>query len=293
MTTPKTSESGQSKGPASKIAKTTFLGLSIAAIAALLILALGDLQRIDNKIDHVISVVTSDSTEPAPAVSTEEIAKMVREQMVFEERQAKLKAFQRVAAKYDAADRAPTTSEPLYGNPDAEFTIIEFSDYECPYCAKFHEVPKKIVDSYKGQVNWAFKHFPLGFHNPAAKKAAIYSECLKRNVGNRAFWAFSDMYFSKSQLNGKGIANDGLRELALTSGIEPGALDQCVGDPQIEQYVDNDMAFGQKYGVSGTPGVFVLHNPSSRVQQVGGYVGPDKIVQAMNMMKNAGDNSAN
>lgn len=284
------------EGSASKIAKTTFIGLSIAAIALLLILALGDLHRIDNKLDQVLSSLTTESSATS-SVSPEEIAKMVREQMVFEEEQEKLRAFERVSAKYDAADRAISDSEPVYGNPDAEFTIIEFSDFECPYCAKFHEVPKKVVDLNQGKVNWAFKHFPLGFHNPAAKEAAIYSECVKRNVGNRAFWAFSDLYFSKSQLNGKGIpadssGNSGVREVALMSGIEPEVLDACVDSPEVEQYVDNDMEFGRKYGVNGTPGVFVLHAPSGQVQQVGGYVPADKIIQAMNRMKNAANNNA-
>lgn len=284
------------EGSASKIAKTTFLGLSIAAIALLLILALGDLHRIDNKLDQVISTLTSES-DGASSVSAEEIAKMVRDQIAFEEQQSKLRAFERVATKYDAAERGVTTSEPVYGNPDAEFTIIEFSDYECPYCAKFHEIPKKVVDVHQGQVNWAYKHFPLGFHNPAAKEAAVYSECVKRNVGNRAFWAFSDLYFTKSQLNGKGIASNnsgdsGVRSLALMSGIEPEVLDACVSDPEIEQYVDNDMEFGRKFGVTGTPGVFVLHTPSGQVQQVGGYVQADKIIQAMNRMKNAANNNA-
>ena len=64
------------------------------------------------------------------------------------------------------------TRDHIFGNPDAEITLIEYSDFECPFCKRFHPTAKKIVEVYEGKVNWVYRHFPLGFHNPLAQKEA-------------------------------------------------------------------------------------------------------------------------
>ena len=61
-------------------------------------------------------------------------------------------------------------------NPDAPVTLIEYSDFECPFCKRFHDTAKRLVDASEGQVNWVYRHFPLGFHNPGAQKQAEAAE---------------------------------------------------------------------------------------------------------------------
>ena len=67
--------------------------------------------------------------------------------------------------------------DPVKGNPDATVTIVEFSDFQCPFCKRFHPTARKIVETYQGKVNWVYRHFPLNFHNPGAQKEAEASEC--------------------------------------------------------------------------------------------------------------------
>ena len=72
----------------------------------------------------------------------------------------------------------------IYGNPDAVISLIEYSDFECPFCKRFHTTPKEIVDAYGGRVNWVYRHFPLAMHNPGAQKQAEASECANELGGN-------------------------------------------------------------------------------------------------------------
>ena len=80
----------------------------------------------------------------------------------------------------------------IYGNPSAEISLIEYSDFECPFCKRFHPTAKQLVDKSDGQVNWIYRHFPLAFHNPGAQKQAEASECAVKLGGNEAFWRYTD-----------------------------------------------------------------------------------------------------
>ncbi|MDW1951409.1 thioredoxin domain-containing protein, partial [Vibrio sp. 812(2023)] len=110
-------------------------------------------------------------------------------------------------AKYESAPEQVPDDKRIYGNLNARFTLVEFSDLECPFCKKFHDTPKEVVDASNGNINWQWKHLPLSFHNPAAEKEALAAECVAEQKGNRGFWVFLDEVFAKSQGNGGGVPN--------------------------------------------------------------------------------------
>ncbi|WP_245228378.1 DsbA family protein [Vibrio mytili] len=91
-------------------------------------------------------------------------------------------------AKYESAPEQVPDDKRIYGNLNARFTLVEFSDLECPFCKKFHDTPKEVVDASNGNINWQWKHLPLSFHNPAAEKEALAAECVAEQKGNRGFW---------------------------------------------------------------------------------------------------------
>jgi len=64
--------------------------------------------------------------------------------------------------------RPVSKNDHIYGNPGAAITLVEYSDYECPFCKRFHPTAKKLVDQSDGKVNWVYRHFPLAFHHPGA-----------------------------------------------------------------------------------------------------------------------------
>jgi protein-disulfide isomerase len=154
----------------------------------------------------------------------------------------------------------------IYGNPDAEISLIEYSDFECPYCKRFHPTPKQVVKAYQGKVNWVYRHFPLGFHNPLAQKEAEASECVAELGGNDAFWKYSDLLYQRTQSNGNGFPIDGLAPLAAEIGLDEDEIQRCMDSGRHEERVQEDSANGGKSGVSGTPGNILLNNKTGKAK---------------------------
>lgn len=82
------------------------------------------------------------------------------------------------------------------GDPNAEIAIIEYSDYECPFCQRVHPTMQQLVDQYEGKVMWVYRHYPLSFH-AGAMPLAIGAECAGELGGNDAFWEFTDKVMSE------------------------------------------------------------------------------------------------
>jgi thiol-disulfide isomerase/thioredoxin len=83
----------------------------------------------------------------------------------------------------------------IMGNPNAEIVIIEYSDFECPFCKTHHATLKKLVEEYDGQVAWVFRHYPIQQLHPNAFEKAVASECISKIKGNEAFWKYTDLLF--------------------------------------------------------------------------------------------------
>lgn len=85
-----------------------------------------------------------------------------------------------------------TESDHIYGNKNAEVTIVEYSDYECPFCKQFQPTLKKIVDESNGAVRWVYRHYPLHQHS---FEKLVAAECVAKLKGNDAFWQYGDLLF--------------------------------------------------------------------------------------------------
>ncbi len=83
----------------------------------------------------------------------------------------------------------------MLGNANASVTLIEYSDFQCPYCKTFHPTVKRVLADYGDQVNWVYRHFPLETIHPNARPMAHAAECVAEAKGNDAFWQFSDLLF--------------------------------------------------------------------------------------------------
>jgi protein-disulfide isomerase len=154
----------------------------------------------------------------------------------------------------------------IYGNPDAEISFIEYSDFECPFCKRFHPTPKQIVKAYQGKVNWVYRHFPLSFHNPLAQKEAEASECVAELGGNDAFWKYSDLLYQRTQSNGNGFPMSGLAPLAGEIGLDEKEIQLCIDSGRYEDRIQEDFTNGGESGVSGTPGSILLNNKTGRAK---------------------------
>ena len=101
--------------------------------------------------------------------------------------------------------------DPIKGNKDkAKVAIVEFSDFECPFCQRFHgETFEQIVSEYidNDKVIYVYRDFPLSFHEPKASEAASAANCVREVAGDDKFYEFSTIYYKNTQSNGKGLAS--------------------------------------------------------------------------------------
>ena len=148
----------------------------------------------------------------------------------------------------------------IRGNPDAAVSVIEYSDFECPFCSRNHPTMQQIVDTYGDDVNWVYRHFPLAFH-PNAQKAAEASECAAEEG---KFWEMADMIMEK------GSDNTQLEAYAAAIGLNAAAFKECLDSGRMAAKVQSDMTEGSSAGVSGTPGNIVLKNGTKDSRMVSG-----------------------
>ncbi|KZL22701.1 DsbA family protein [Pseudovibrio sp. Ad37] len=193
----------------------------------------------------------------ANAVKKNELGSMIKAtiQSMADEREAEIQA-----ALYQDWPLAKddTGGRRIYGNVDARFTIVEYSDLECPYCKKFHETPKKVVEASNGNVNWQYKHLPLDFHNPAAKQQAVAAECVREQKGNKGFWVFVDEVFKRSGSNGQGVSD--LPKLINEVGADIDQLQTCMRGGRATQIVERDVQRANDLNIRSTPSSFVVDN---------------------------------
>lgn len=138
---------------------------------------------------------------------------------------------------------------PARGPETAKVTIVEFSDFECPFCSRAHDTVEKVMENYPGKVRLVFRHFPLSFHQKAPK-AAEASICAEQQG---KFWQYHDILFANQQK----LELTDLEAHAKTAGLDEAKFKECLSSGATKKTVDEDMAAGSKLGVSGTPAFFI------------------------------------
>lgn len=179
----------------------------------------------------------------------------------------------------------------IYGSMDAQFTLVEFSDLECPYCKRFHDTPKQMADKSEGRINWEWQHYPLAFHNPMAEVAAHASECVGEVAGNKSFWAFTGEWFSRTQLNGQGIED--IERLAQEVGAPLDAYRQCMDSGKYQALIEDQIKKGTNMGVTGTPATVVVDNLTGNKLLVKGAQSTQVLLQTMQQLVKMRDETPN
>ena len=169
----------------------------------------------------------------------------------------------------------------IYGNKDAEITIYEYSDFECPFCKRFYKTPKQIVDESDGKVNLVFRNFPLPFHGENAMKEALAAEC----AGEQGkFWEMHDAIFEATQSNGKGVEG-GVEKLAKKIGLDMNKFTACLNSKKFESKVQADLLSGEEAGVNGTPGNIIKNNKTGEVALVPGAYPIEAVKEKIDSVK--------
>lgn len=135
------------------------------------------------------------------------------------------------------------------GKKDAKITIVEFSDFQCPYCQRGAKVVEEVLKAYPNDVRVAFKHYPLPFHGDA-KPAAIASLAAGKQG---KFWEMHDKLFAKQDQ----LKKEKFVEYAKELGLDVGKFTADLESTDLAKEVDADMQLGMKNGVQGTPAFFI------------------------------------
>lgn len=160
----------------------------------------------------------------------------------------------------------------VLGPKNAEISLVEYSDVECPFCKRFEDVPTEVMKKFPGQVNWVWRFYPLPFHEPMASREAVALECATKLGGNEKFWSMLGSMMKATRSNGQGMpGNDPIRELAKKDGFDMTKFDACTNDKAMLKEVQADLADGTKAGVSGTPTTLIINHKTGKVLENVGY----------------------
>jgi protein-disulfide isomerase len=138
---------------------------------------------------------------------------------------------------------------PSKGPENAKVTIVEFSDFQCPFCSKAAATVDEVMEQYAGKVRLVFRHFPLDFHKEAPK-AHEASLCAHDQA---KFWEYHDVLFK----NQDQLQPEQLVKHAQGLGLDVDKFKACLGEGKHAAAVQRDLAAGKEHGVSGTPAFFV------------------------------------
>lgn len=173
----------------------------------------------------------------------------------IKKQEAERQVAQEEASKPRKVEGVTADDDPVKGDPNAPVTIIEFSDFECPFCARhfqtvYPEIVKQYVDT--GKVKYVFRDFPLGFHQSAIP-AAVAANCARDQGDDKTYFSYHDKLF----VDQKALTRDTFVKYAKELGLDTTAFTTCLDSGKYDEEIQNDVKDGAKYGISGTPAFFI------------------------------------
>jgi len=189
--------------------------------------------------------------------SIEETSLFVQAQSVFEEKNGQyLLNSSAVGLPVGKYLETPVIGEGdiVIGSRDAKVKVIEYSDFQCPYCKQMHEVTiSPMLKEYGDKIAYVYKHLPLNFH-PQAENAALAGECANEQG---KFLAYADKLFATQADWGKTEGTQSFKSYARQIGLNASQFNQCMDSNKYKDKITADAQEAQSFGISGTPGTFV------------------------------------
>ena len=173
---------------------------------------------------------------------------------------------------------APITAQDhVQGSASAPVTMIEYSDFQCPFCKAFHPTLEQIMKDYSGKIRWVYRYFPLTSIHPYAEKAAEAAQCAS---DQGKFWEMADVFFNtQDSWANSGLDAATLENLAKQAGVRDlKTFDSCAASGKYASMVQAEEQTGETAGVTGTPGTIIIGKNGSK-QLVPGALPIDAVKQ--------------
>ncbi len=182
-----------------------------------------------------------------------------------------------------------TDQQPYLGEKDALITIVEYSEFECPFCSRVEPTLHKILDEYKGKVKLVWKNNPLGFHKRALP-AAESAYTIFKLKGNEAFWKAHETYYK----NSKNLTDEFLTETAQSIGVDMAQYKEAMEKGTYRKVILQEQSESNRLGARGTPGFFINGKFLSGAQPFENFkkIIDEELVFAEQTLKNSGVSKA-
>lgn len=169
-----------------------------------------------------------------------------------------------------------TAADHLRGAKNAQVVLVEYSDFQCPYCKRHYPTMLQVMKDYGNKVAWVYRHFPLSFHQNAQISAEA-SECASEQG---KFWEYADVLFTKGNGDGTGLAPTDLEQYAKDLGLNFSQFESCLTTKKYAAVVNADQASGSAAGVDGTPANIVM-DKNGKTQLISGAVPYEQLKAAI------------
>lgn len=176
-----------------------------------------------------------------------------------------------------------TDADWMRGSASAPITIVEYSDFDCPFCSRFHTTMNTVVENSNGQVAWVYRHFPLEQLHPQAAVVASASECVGELGGDEAFWKFADAYFDARGAGDATAHGVLIPQIVTEIGIDRTAFTTCFEAERHADKIQADLTNALETGGRGTPWS-ILIAPDGKTYPINGAQTPQAVEQLIDFV---------
>lgn len=149
-------------------------------------------------------------------------------------------------------------SDHIRGAVNAPVKIVEYSDFECPFCKRFHPTMQRAVAEYGDKIAWVYRHFPLDSLHSKARKEAVAAECANELGANDAFWKFTDRFFELTPSNNQTDIDTVLPQIAKEIGLDGAKFASCLTSGRYDDHIEENVQNATETGGNGTPWSIVI-----------------------------------
>jgi protein-disulfide isomerase len=161
---------------------------------------------------------------------------------------------------------APSSSDHIIGSPTAPIVLVEYSDFQCPYCQMIYPSLKKVVSDSGGQIAWVMREFPLYQIHPQAMPAANAAECIAEQLGSSGYFKYADAVFNDQ----KSLSADFSASLAKQFGADMGKYNACIKNSTYLNKIEAQTSDAENSGGNGTPFTVVINTKTGKQYPISG-----------------------